>query len=247
MARTDTLPHFLTDVADAIRTAEGTNETITASKFDERIEALSAGGDMSEYFNGTIMQGNSNSSGINHAIKKLPNNFFTVGLTNNLSYLFSKCSSLTEVPVLDTTGIEYFNDMFNGCAELLEIPLYNTSSAVYMNNFCASCRKITSVPALNTQNVENFSRAFFQCNLLEDIPVLNTSKATNMNEMFGQTPNLTDASLENVLTMCINATSYSRTKTLATLGFTATNYPASRIQGLSNYTAFTMAGWSIGY
>jgi hypothetical protein len=40
MARTDTLPHFLTDVAGAIRTAEGSSGSIGASAFDTRIEAL---------------------------------------------------------------------------------------------------------------------------------------------------------------------------------------------------------------
>ncbi len=53
MARTDTLGNFLTDVADAIRTAEGSSETIQASDFDTRIEALSGGGNnptsLSEY------------------------------------------------------------------------------------------------------------------------------------------------------------------------------------------------------
>lgn len=44
MARVDSLEHFLTDVADAIRTAEGSSETIQASDFDTRIEALSGGG-----------------------------------------------------------------------------------------------------------------------------------------------------------------------------------------------------------
>lgn len=49
MARTDTLPHFLTDVANAIRTAEGSSGTITASDFDTRIEALSGSGEETEY------------------------------------------------------------------------------------------------------------------------------------------------------------------------------------------------------
>lgn len=43
MARTDTLPHFLTDVADAIRTKKGTNDTITASSFDTEITNLPSG------------------------------------------------------------------------------------------------------------------------------------------------------------------------------------------------------------
>lgn len=50
MARTDTLGNFLTDVAEAIRTKEGTTETIPASEFDTRISNLSGGGseDLSE-------------------------------------------------------------------------------------------------------------------------------------------------------------------------------------------------------
>ena len=44
MARTDTLPHFLTDVADAIRTKAGTSGTIQASTFDTAIANIPGGG-----------------------------------------------------------------------------------------------------------------------------------------------------------------------------------------------------------
>ena len=44
MARTDTLPHFLTDVADAIRTKSGTSGTIQASTFDTAIANIPSGG-----------------------------------------------------------------------------------------------------------------------------------------------------------------------------------------------------------
>ena len=44
MARVDTLPHFLTDVADAIRTKGGTSTTIQASSFDTAIANLPSGG-----------------------------------------------------------------------------------------------------------------------------------------------------------------------------------------------------------
>ena len=43
MARTDTLGNFLTDVANAIRTKKGTEETILASDFDTEIENLPSG------------------------------------------------------------------------------------------------------------------------------------------------------------------------------------------------------------
>lgn len=44
MARVDTLGHFLTDVADAIRAKKGSSDTIQASDFDTEIENLPSGG-----------------------------------------------------------------------------------------------------------------------------------------------------------------------------------------------------------
>ena len=44
MARVDTLPHFLTDVADAIRTKAGTSGAIQASAFDTAIANIPSGG-----------------------------------------------------------------------------------------------------------------------------------------------------------------------------------------------------------
>lgn len=50
MARTDTLPHFLTDVADAIREKTGSQALIQASSFDTEISNISGGGSVAEAF-----------------------------------------------------------------------------------------------------------------------------------------------------------------------------------------------------
>ena len=42
-------------------------------------------------------------------------------------------------------------------------------------------------------------------------------------------------------------TKYKGTRSLYHMGFRSTEITAERIQGLSNYQAFTQAGWSIGY
>ena len=66
--------------------------------------------------------------------------------------------------------------------------------------------------------------------------------------MFYSCSSLTDESLNNILTMCINISpSYRSNKTLSTLGFNASWCSASKIQALSNYQAFLDAGWTIGY
>ena len=44
MARIDSLGHFLTDVADAIRNKKGSSGTIQASSFDTEIASIPSGG-----------------------------------------------------------------------------------------------------------------------------------------------------------------------------------------------------------
>lgn len=52
MARTDTLVHYLTDVASAIKTKKGSSDSINASNFDTEILNLPSGGGV-EYESGT--------------------------------------------------------------------------------------------------------------------------------------------------------------------------------------------------
>ena len=110
---------------------------------------------------------------------------------------------------------------------------------------------ITSIDKIDTSNMEDMSGFFVGCKNLVDLPVLNVSKATNMYGMFQYCTNLSEQSLNNILIMCINATSYRGTKTLAQIGFNLSSmkakYPAERIQALPSYQAFLDAGWTIGY
>ena len=66
-----------------------------------------------------------------------------------------------------------------------------------------------------------------------------------MVDMFYYSRNLSDESLNNILAMCANATSYTGTKTLAYIGLTSAQ--ANKCKTLSNYSAFTSAGWTTGY
>lgn len=89
------------------------------------------------------------------------------------------------------------------------------------------------------------SQMFYECTSLTTVPLLNTSKATNVSGMFSGCTSLSNESLNNILAMCTNATSYTRTKTLKYIGLTSTQ--ATTCQSLSNYSAFTAAGWTTGY
>lgn len=218
MARTTNLTDFLTDVADAIRTKKGSQETIQASNFDTEIENLPSGGDLSEYFTDTISEGTNSitDAGWFKTLKKIPNLTIQGTSANYMFYYY-----------------------------IADLPMINMSNVIDMQYF-ASYSKTTLVPLYNTSDVTSMYYAFQNCSNLSDVPLLDTSKVTNFRNMFQNCPNLTDQSLDNILQMCINSLVGSG-KTLARLGFVSTNYPASRIQALSHYQDFIDAGWTIGY
>lgn len=98
----------------------------------------------------------------------------------------------------------------------------------------------------------NVNHMFEGCTNLVDISFGNITQTNFVTRngfqyMFSNCPNLSDNSLNEILNLCLHNPGYQYSKTLTELSFNATNYPASRIQGLSNYQAFLNAGWTIGY
>ena len=98
----------------------------------------------------------------------------------------------------------------------------------------------------------NVSYMFRNCtNLVDvsfgDITQTNFIARNGFQNMFLNCSNLSDNSINEILNLCLHNPSYQYSKTLTDLGFKATNYPVSRIEGLSNYQAFLNAGWTIGY
>lgn len=145
------------------------------------------------------------------------------------------------------TPQESLQSKFLNDTNLVYMPLVETSITTTMRSAFYGCTKLEILPLLDTSNVENMRTMCNGCNSLSEIPVLDTHKVTNFEAMFGNCVSLSNDSLDNVLQMCINATSYTGTKTLLNLGFSVQNYPASRIQSLPHYQSFISAGWSIGY
>ena len=183
-------------------------------------------------------------------------------------YGFANCSNLTKIALLDTSKVTTMDSAFVSCKSLEEIPLFNTSSVTNMTNTFLGCSVIKQIPLLDISNVTIMNSTFSGCTSLTELPQLNTGKATDMNYMcsgctnlvtvpvlntssvdtmgvaFENCLNLSDESLNNIMQMCISATNVS-TKTLAYIGLTSDQ--ATKCTTLSNYEAFTAAGWTTGY
>ena len=200
-------------------------------------------------------------------IKYIPD----LNTTNVISMvsMFSNCANLKNIPTLDTSNVTNMDRMFSSCHSLKSIPNINSSKNTSMIYMFSHCSELIEIPALDTSNVESMNSAFIGCNSITELPQLNTGKVTDMNYMcsgctnlvtvpvlntssvdtmgvvFENCPNLSDESLNNIMQMCINATSYTGTKTLNRIGLSETQ--AQTCTTLSNYSAFTAAGWTTGY
>lgn len=165
----------------------------------------------------------------------------------NMQGMFASCTNLTTIPLLDTSSVINMNSMFTDCTNLTAIPSLNTSSATAMASMFRSCTNLTTIPLLDTANVTNMFNMFAFSPKITTIPLLNTSKVTNMEGMFRNCTSLTDESLNNILAMCTNAVKITSSsyKTLKYIGLTSEQ--ATRCTTLSNYSAFTSAGWTTGY
>lgn len=132
-------------------------------------------------------------------------------------------SLITNIKSIDLSPFAYIGYMFQDMIYLETVGQLDTSNATIMDNMFNNCRR------------------------LEDLPLFDTSKITSMTNAFYFCIKLTDESIDNILQMCINATSYSGTKTLTHLGFHSVYIAKSKIEALPHYQDFIDAGWTIGY
>ena len=123
----------------------------------------------------------------------------------------------------------------------------NWVTATSLNGKFQNDTNLYIMPLVDTSMATNFNNMFRNCYQLTSVPILDMSQATSFNYMFYECTHLSDESLNNILQMAINITSYTGAKYLTQFGFSSSYYPASRIQALPSYQAFLDAGWTIGY
>lgn len=205
--------------------------------------------DMSEYFSSTITNSSSSTTiqnGVSKIIKTIPSTTIVSG--TSLAYTFKDSPELVSIPLIDTSSVTNMEGMCSNCPKLTSIALLNTSSVTSMEGMFKGCSILETIPQFNTASVTNMRQMFINCYNITTIPLLNTALVTNFGGMFQSAgSHLTTASLDNILQMCINATSYSGTKNLSTLGFESRNIASATIQALPHYQDFLDAGWTIGY
>lgn len=164
---------------------------------------------------------------------------------SGISSFFTSMTALTKINLINTNVVTSAANAFQNCYNLAQVTGLSNAPLTNISDMFNNCRALVVAPQLNTSNTTMFARTFSGCSNLETIPLYDTTSATLFLNTFLSCPKLTNESLNNILAMCLNATNYTRTKTLATLGLSSAQ--ATTCTTLSNWSACEAAGWTTGY
>jgi len=109
---------------------------------------------------------------------------FDTSSVTNMYRMFYQCSSLSSVPLFDTSSVTSMYQMFYQCSSLSSVPLFDTSLVTDMDYMFSGCSSLSSVPLFDTSLVTDMDYMFYQCSPLSSVPLFDTSSVTSMYRMF---------------------------------------------------------------
>ena len=179
----------------------------------------------------------------------------TTSKVTNMVQMFSSCAALTALDTsnFNTSNVTSMNNMFYFCTALtsLDLSTFNTAKVSNMNGMFYSCSSLTNLDlsSFDTSKVTNMGQMFRECSNLTTINfgenfTAKGTTATGMNAMFTSCTNLSNATLNDILSICTTFGGSSN-KTLKYIGLNSTQ--ATTCQTLSNWSAAEAAGWTTGY
>ena len=220
-----------------------TSEKIVAGNTILGVEGTYEGDNIDDYISPTSVTSDGKFYFL-YNVKKLGMMDFS-GCTD-ASSAFDSLENLESIEgLINTTDLHYTDNMFKNCKKLTNVPLLDIQSSTRTDYMFYNCASLIAIPQLNTSSVTEMNYMCSGCTSLVTIPVLNTSGVLTMNGMFTGCTALSNDSLNNILEMLTNITSYADTKTLKSIGLSKTQ--VTTCTTLSNWSACEAAGWTTGY
>lgn len=161
----------------------------------------------------------------------------------NMSYVFWKCSSLTNIDVngFNTSNVTDMYAMFAACYSLKSIDAsnWNTSNVTTFESMFYECwglAEIKGVENWNTINANNMSSMFGECKTLKSVDVgnFNTSNVQSMNMMFYQCNKLTNIDISKWDTSKVTNMGYMFGGCAELLELDVSNFDTSKVTNMDS-------------
>lgn len=160
--------------------------------------------------------------------------------------MFTACRNLAQLPDINICNCIDMQSMFYGCSNLRYINIVNSDSLIGQFPNFLECTSLLVAPNLNTDNITFMSYSFRTCTNLVTVPQYNSAKMTGLQQAFLGCNNLSNASIQNIINMCLNSNvppqyrNVSNANSYSPLGGTkfSSAYYSNRLAELSQ------AGWA---
>ena len=106
--------------------------------------------------------------------------------SGNKTTVTQNLNSITGLENLDTSNVTTFSSMFERCTSLTNVPQLNTSKAKYgyMSSMFKGCTSLKTIPLLDFSNCDSLYHLFDGCTALESVPAINVSKCAYLVDCF---------------------------------------------------------------
>lgn len=111
------------------------------------------------------------------------------GMTS-INSMYEDCSSLIELPWMDTSKVTNMDAAFKNCGQITELPDFDFSASTSMSSTfygCAMLKNESLSDFTGTTNVVDMSYMFYGCKGLTYIPTIAITNVRNMSYMFAYT------------------------------------------------------------
>ena len=170
---------YLSNIADAIRTKNGTETQYKPSEMASAINSISTKA-RPDYVSFYRYKGTS-----------LDTSWLDTSNVTDMTSMFHDCSSLTTLDLSnwDTSSVTNMGTMFRSCGSLttLDVSNFNTSNVTSMRHMFYGCSSLTTLDLSNwdTSSVTDMQSMFANCKKLTELDISNMDLTkANINNMF---------------------------------------------------------------
>ncbi len=174
-------------------------------------------------------------------IKKYDIKFRFLKYLNDMSYMFSDCSSLSSLDLsnLNTINVNDMKYMLSNCISLTSLDLsnFNTINVNDMSYMFSDCRSLTNLNLTNfkTINVNNMSFMFSKCSSLTslDLSNFNTTNVKDMKHMFSTCSSLNSLEISKFNTEIIISMNHMFYKCCSLVSIDLLNFNTINVKDMS--------------
>ncbi len=123
----------------------------------------------------------------------------------NIDQMFLFCNHISTINDLNFPKVTNLRTFCGGCHSLVSLNNCNFSNAQNLWQSFSQCWNLQAIPEIHSDNIINMCEAFVSCSNLTEVIQYNTLKVKDMCRTFQFCNNLSNASIQNIINMCLNS------------------------------------------